>query len=185
MPDADLTRGQSGAGFFGKIPAAGDFVNWNLPRAFTDRWDRWMSLGLRAQPATGPLDPRAWRFVVAAGVFGDLPAAGVWRMSEDSAGRRYPFVIARLGAAPEATDPWFDAIERVSAGVVDSSWPPVRVAGHLVKLEAPRTTAPGETRIAFWLDDWEVHEFAFADVHDLARNGLPTMRAARVAAGEV
>lgn len=185
MPDADLTRGQSGAGFFGKIPAAGDFVNWNLPRAFTDRWDRWMSLGLRAQPATGQLDPRAWRFFVRPGIFGDMPVAGVWRMSEDRAGRRYPFVIARLGAPPEPIDPWFDAVASATSGVFAFQWPPDRIADALRRIEAPRAQAASETRIAFWLDDWEVHEFTFTDVHDLAQNGLPALRAARLAAGEV
>ena len=31
-------------GFFGKIPTADDFVSWNLPKVFIDRWDRWMSM---------------------------------------------------------------------------------------------------------------------------------------------
>ncbi|TIU19791.1 MAG: type VI secretion system-associated protein TagF, partial [Mesorhizobium sp.] len=92
MPTADMNTG-----FFGKIPATGDFVAWNLPRAFIDRWDRWMSMELRARPDVGELDPRAWRFIVQTGIFGDQPCAGAWRMSEDRVGRRYPFAIVRLG----------------------------------------------------------------------------------------
>ena len=31
-------------------------------------------------------------------------------------------------------------------------------------------------RIAVWTDDWEVNELVFADIYDLADNGLPAMR---------
>ncbi|TIX27472.1 MAG: type VI secretion system-associated protein TagF, partial [Mesorhizobium sp.] len=86
MSAADLNTG-----FFGKIPATGDFVSANLPRTFIDRWDRWMSMELRARPDEGELDSRVWRFIVQAAIFGDQPCAGVWRMSEDRVGRRYPF----------------------------------------------------------------------------------------------
>jgi len=58
-------------GFFGKIPATGDFVAANLPRIFIDRWDRWMSMELLARPDEGELDSRAWRFIIQAGIFGD------------------------------------------------------------------------------------------------------------------
>ena len=46
------------------------------------------------------LDRRAWRFVAAAGVFDSVISAGVWRLSEDRVGRRYPLLIATVGAAP-------------------------------------------------------------------------------------
>ncbi|MDO9307080.1 MAG: type VI secretion system-associated protein TagF, partial [Mesorhizobium sp.] len=92
-------------GFFGKIPATGDFVSWNLPRVFIERWDRWMSMELRDRPETGDLNPRIWRFVVPASIFGDQPCAGAWRMSEDRVGRRYPFAIVRIGQPPDAADP--------------------------------------------------------------------------------
>lgn len=172
MPDADLT------GFFGKIPAAGDFVAHGLPRAFTDRWDRWMSRDLIQRPARGPLDPRAWRFTVPAGIFGDAPAAGVWRMSEDRAGRRYPFVIARLGLQPDPGDGWFDAAEAVLQAAVADAAPAAQVARALGRLPAP-PPAGADARIQFWIDDWEVHELRFADVHDFAERGLALMRGPR------
>ncbi len=31
------------AGFYGKLPARGDFVRGALPRDFTDRWDAWLN----------------------------------------------------------------------------------------------------------------------------------------------
>ncbi|TPJ40061.1 type VI secretion system-associated protein TagF [Mesorhizobium sp. B2-6-5] len=173
MSAADINTG-----FFGKIPATGDFVAANLPRTFIDRWDRWMSMELRARPDEGELDPRAWRFVVPAGIFSDQPCAGVWRMSEDRVGRRYPFAIVRLGAPPEPGDSWFDAVAGFVKGAVADSWTTARISEKLVPL-APPTSRSGTPPIAFWCDDWEVCEFGFADIHDLAANGLLAMRAAR------
>lgn len=173
MPRTPVTTG-----FFGKIPAAGDFVSWNLSRVFTDRWDRWMSRDLIEHPSRGPLDPRAWRFVVPAGIFGDAPAAGVWRMSEDRAGRRYPLVIARLGHPPDPGDAWFDAASALLEEVVEGCRPVVSLTGALSRLP-PAPGGAGPAVIRFWVDDWEVHELGFEGIHDLAANGLPAMRAAR------
>ncbi|MCO5066548.1 MAG: type VI secretion system-associated protein TagF [Rhizobiaceae bacterium] len=165
-------------GFFGKIPATGDFIASGLPRVFVDRWDRWMSMELRARPDDGALDPRAWRFAIRAGIFGDQPCAGVWRMSRDRIGRRYPFAVVRLGAPPDAADPWYDAVAAIVQGMVEEERAQNWIAGRIAALPEPGS-ADSRDRIAFWLDDWEVHELAFADIHDLAENGLPAMRAAR------
>lgn len=163
-------------GFFGKIPAAGDFVGWNLPRSFTDRWDRWFSAELLARPDEGPLDPRAWRFVVPAGVFGEAPVAGVWRMSEDRAGRRYPFVIARLGPPPGPGDPWFARAEGVLAAALVGVFGARMIAANLGRMDDRVAAAPEPARIAFWIDGPEVKEVRFEDVRALARDGLRLMR---------
>ncbi|TRC93302.1 type VI secretion system-associated protein TagF [Mesorhizobium sp. WSM4303] len=173
MSAADLNTG-----FFGKIPATGDFVAANLPRTFIDRWDRWMSMELRERPDEGELDPRVWRFIVQAGIFGDQPCAGVWRMSEDRVGRRYPFAIVRLGPVPDPADPWFDALVNLIDGCVEKHWLPARLLERLADVAQPVAGAvPSE--IVFWCEDWEVNEFRFADIHDLAANGLLAMRAPR------
>lgn len=169
----------SPAGFFGKIPAAADFVSWNLPRAFTDRWDRWMSRDLLDHPSRGPLDPRAWRFIVPAGIFCDQPAAGVWRMSEDRAGRRYPFVIARLGPVPDPGTLWFEALANALNDVVERYFDQAWLTDRLNHLEAAEGAPGYQGRIRFWLDDWEVQEFEFDDVYDLAQTGLSRMRSPR------
>ncbi|RWB10040.1 MAG: type VI secretion system-associated protein TagF [Mesorhizobium sp.] len=174
MSAADMSTG-----FFGKIPATGDFVAANLPRAFIDRWDRWMSMELRERPDEGELDSRVWRFIVKGGIFGDQPCAGVWRMSEDRVGRRYPFAIVRLGAPPDLGDPWFDAVAGLIKGVVEDSWTMARMSEKLAA-RAPPISQNDTQMIAFWCDDWEVNEFSFADIHDLATNGLPAMRSLRL-----
>ena len=164
-------------GFFGKIPATGDFVAANLPRTFIDRWDRWMSMELRARPDEGELDPRAWRFTVPAGIFGDLPCAGVWRMSQDRVGRRYPFVVVAVGAMPEPVDPWFGRVTEILAACVERRQAGATASEALGGLPPP--ASGGANPIMFWRDDWEVHELHFTDIHDLAANGLPAMRSPR------
>jgi type VI secretion system protein ImpM len=170
-------------GFFGKIPATGDFINWNLPRVFTDRWDRWMSMELSARPDEGELDTRIWRFAIKGGIFGDQPCAGAWRMSQDRVGRRYPFAVVGIGALPAPEDPWFDAVAKLVEEAVEEFRTQAWIAERIAAL--PQT--PGidsRERIAFWLDDWEVKELVFADIHDLADHGLPAMRAARQEAAQ-
>ncbi len=168
-------------GFFGKIPAADGFVSWNLPKIFIDRWERWMSTELDARPDEGDFDSRAWRFSVRGGIFGEQAASGVWRMSRDSVGRRFPFVVAGLGTPPDPSDAWFEQIAGVVEGTVErfqtQQWAARRIGG------LQPASVCGAGRISFWLDDWEVMEVAFADIHDLAANGLPTMRAERPVVG--
>ncbi|MER9654761.1 type VI secretion system-associated protein TagF [Mesorhizobium sp. M0152] len=174
MPAADMNTG-----FFGKIPATGDFVAWNLPRTFIDRWDRWMSMELRARPDEGEdLDDRVWRFVIQGAIFGEQPCAGAWRMSQDRVGRRYPFAVVSIGAMPEAADPWFEGMANIAELTVKELWDQQYIAVRLRALEPPRQFSVMK-RIVFWTDDWEVRELAFSDIHDLADNALPAMRAAR------
>jgi type VI secretion system protein ImpM len=167
-------------GFFGKIPATGDFVGWNLPRVFTDRWDRWMSMELRDRPETGDIDGRSWRFAIKGGIFGDQPCAGAWRMSRDRVGRRYPFAVVRLGELPDAGDGWYDAIADCLNGAVEGGWTTDEITRQLAGVPPPSASGAPE-RIAFWCDDWEVRELVFADIHELADKGLPAMRAASTA----
>lgn len=165
-------------GFFGKIPATGDFVAWNLPRTFIDRWDRWMSMELRARPDEGELDSRCWRFTVPEGIFSDQPCAGAWRMSEDRAGRRYPFVIAMVGGTPRAADPWFDSVCAVVRAAVVDFWTTPELIENLSRLKKIAELDP-TPEISFWSIDWEVQEVKFANIYDLAEQALPIMRAER------
>ena len=117
MPGAPLA-----VGFFGKIPSTGDFVATGLPRGFIDRWDRWMSMELARRPNDEAYDAYGWRFRVRAGLFGELPASGVWRISADRVGRPYPFTIAAglpagfdIADAPAACTAWLSRAESLAA----------------------------------------------------------------------
>ena len=63
--------------------------------------------------------------------------------------------------------------------VVEAQRTQVWISEGLANLAAPRNSDGDPNRIGFWLDDWSVHEFAFTDIHDLAANALPKMRAPR------
>lgn len=89
------------AGFFGKLPARGDFVRAGLPGSFVAPWDAWMSDALAAsQDALGPvwldawLQAPIWNFALASGVCGPDAVLGLWMASLDRAGRKYPMTIA-------------------------------------------------------------------------------------------
>lgn len=84
-------------GWYGKMPAAGDFVHRRLPRNLIAWWDKWLQYGLAALRqsiddgaerayAAAPI----WNFAIPAG-----PGAGVVQLgsiapSRDRVGRAYP-----------------------------------------------------------------------------------------------
>ena len=64
-------------GFYGKLPARGDFVRAGLPRDFTDPWDDWLQsvmagsrslMGEAWLPAF--LEAPVWRFALPPGMCG-------------------------------------------------------------------------------------------------------------------
>ena len=100
MPGEPL--GAAKAGFYGKLPARGDFVSRRLPRSFVEPWDAWLQQGFASSRdhlgdgwleayLTSPI----WRFVLAPGVCGPAGVAGVVMPSVDSVGRYFPLTIAQ------------------------------------------------------------------------------------------
>jgi type VI secretion system protein ImpM len=70
-------------GFFGKLPARGDFLRVGLPRSFTDPLDDWLRRALAASRAlfgerwaevweAAPI----WRFALPPGACGPSPVTG-------------------------------------------------------------------------------------------------------------
>jgi type VI secretion system protein ImpM len=117
--------GAAGAvGFFGKLPARGDFVRRGLPQEFVDVWDAWLAAGIaesRGQLAAEWLpcfiEAPVWRFALAPGIAGG-GIAGLFLPSIDRAGRYFPLTLA----APAAQAPfllaepdWFAAL--ATAGI--------------------------------------------------------------------
>lgn len=121
-----------GVGFFGKVPALGDFVSRRLPRHFIEPWDQWLQASMRSSQETlGDkwlslfLVSPIWRFALNAGVCGPNSWAGVMMPSVDRVGRYYPLTLAREMPAeaistlflPESE--WFSRLEAAALSVLD------------------------------------------------------------------
>ena len=144
MPAADLTL----PGFYGKLPATGDFVGRRLPFDFVQRFDAWMArhlaplIGDPAWPAGLPL-----RFLAGpAASFG--PAAGIVLPSADKVGRRFPLGLAVvLPAAPLAltrAESWFAALAEAGLEATDGRLVADELEMRLADLPAPDVPADGE-----------------------------------------
>ena len=118
------------AGFFGKLPCAGDFVQRRLPAGFVDAWDRHfegavaesrVELGGKWHDAyhASPV----WRFLLSSGVCGEAAWLGIMGPGVDRVGRCFPMVIAAPlatgteSAAQALSQPndWFDEAEQIHA----------------------------------------------------------------------
>jgi len=120
-------------GFFGKLPAHGDFIDRGLPRSFITPWDKWLQ-GCIANSRellgaswldhylVGPI----WRFALAPKVCGEQGWRGMLVPSVDRVNRYYPLTIAM----PEAADvsplaaltgcnDWFSACEDAALEALD------------------------------------------------------------------
>ena len=97
-------------GFYGKLPARGDFVQRNLPRSFIDPWDNWLQEALAGsreqlgeQWLRSYLTSPVWRFALSGGLCGEQVVAGVLIPSVDRVGRYFPLAITAL--LPETVEP--------------------------------------------------------------------------------
>lgn len=166
-------------GFYGKAPSAGDFIGRGLPRQLTRRWDRWMELALPGAMAGGG-GGSAWRFVAAPGVFGDDAVSGVFQLSQDRVGRRFPFLVASPGVLAGAADPWFDAAEALVLRSREGQLGPDALAERCEAMPAPLGPGPvpGGGAAVFWLGREARAPHAFATLAELANGGLTTLFAA-------
>jgi type VI secretion system protein ImpM len=129
MPEPSLAdSAEVRLGFYGKLPARGDFVTRRLPRGFVEPWDAWLQTALAS--ASGQLrenwpapylEAPLWRFLVGAGVCGSETVAGVVMPSVDSVGRYFPLTLAAPMAncgAPTRTlvngATWYERVEELA-----------------------------------------------------------------------
>jgi type VI secretion system protein ImpM len=133
---AEAAAQQFPAGWYGKIPAAGDFLARRLPAAFAEAWHRWAQTALegsRRRLAAGWRDDflsmPLWRFVFSPGLLVDDALAGVMLPSVDAVGRAFPLTVAAALPAMDldvvatlfAAQSWFDAIEDAALPALTAS----------------------------------------------------------------
>ncbi len=120
-------------GFYGKLPAYGDFIQKRLPQDFINSWHEWLQTGMLACRERDPegwlsfyLNCPAWCFVLGAGICGEQAVAGVTIPSVDRVGRYFNFTLASI--LPVDTDPavfagarhkWFANLENLALSVLE------------------------------------------------------------------
>jgi type VI secretion system protein ImpM len=139
----DVTDGGAPyAGFFGKLPSAGDFLSRGLSPAFRRAWDGWVTRHL------GPRVCAIWpdgglRFRLRSG---GRVAGGVIVPSADAAGRRFPLtLIAVAHDLPPGTalDPWCDAALTAAAAALTGAGGPDDLWAALAEVPLPTTVMEG------------------------------------------
>lgn len=135
-------------GWYGKMPAAGDFIARRLPASFSEAWDRWLQAAmagsrerLGAAWSDAFLSMPAWRFVLAPGIVSRNAWAGLMVPSVDAVGRCYPLTIA--SALPEepldavatvlAATPWFEELEAIALSALTPGADPARIDAGVLR----------------------------------------------------
>jgi type VI secretion system protein ImpM len=139
------------AGWYGKIPALGDFASRRLPQRFISPWDAWLQRGLAASRAglqehwletylNGPI----WNFALLPGVCGDNAWVGTLMPSVDKVGRHFPLTIAlerkphaEIMATLTAACRWFAAINQIALACLDMQCTPEQLESRLCELPFP------------------------------------------------
>lgn len=87
-------------GFYGKLPAFGDFISRNVPPIFVEQWDNWLlqsletaSYQLNENWQRLYLSAPIWRFFISSGVVSEHAYLGLTMPSVDKVGRLYPFTL--------------------------------------------------------------------------------------------
>lgn len=163
-------------GFFGKLPAFGDFVQRRLPAAFTNPWDQWLQEALAASRAklgeawldlylTSPL----WRFAVAPGIAGQAGWAGVLMPSVDRVGRYFPLTLAcPLPANANLvgllrTPRWFDRAEELALSALEDRFDLDAFDADLCALDLPQAVINPEPA-GDAIDAWQLDVSAGNDL---------------------
>lgn len=137
-------------GWYGKLPAVGDFATRRLTSAMVARCDAWLSAGLAASQRdlgdewldlylTAPI----WRFAWGPGLAGDDAWLGVLMPSVDRVGRYFPLLLAApCPAGWLAEDALGDAAEDWLDRLADTAQDCLRPGASLLSLEEALAADP-------------------------------------------
>lgn len=133
---AETDGAVSRAGYFGKMPARGDFLSHGLPPDFINSWDDWIQVALEESRnrlsdqwldiyLTSPL----WYFSIAPAICGGGSWAGVLMPSVDAVGRYFPLTIAapvdpklNMLTVFSSSHEWFGRVERLARSSLDDDF---------------------------------------------------------------
>ncbi|HET6608772.1 MAG TPA: type VI secretion system-associated protein TagF [Rhodopila sp.] len=146
-------------GFFGKVPARGDFLVRRMPVGFQPAWETWLSaLVVAARSDLGPAWPDAWltaplwHFTLGRDLVGPFGAAGVLLASVDRVGRFFPLSI--IGAAaprPDLlADDWARSAEALALAALEDDFEPDYLDAALCKLGPPPAVTGVERTGGVW-----------------------------------
>ncbi|MET3518218.1 type VI secretion system-associated protein TagF [Mesorhizobium abyssinicae] len=134
-------------GFYGKIPATGDFVSRRLTGDFVRVWDRWLAqhlvplIGLESWPRATAL-----RFLAGPSSFG--ASAGIVVQSADRVGRQFPLsIVAQLSETSfelAHAEAWFAGIEETAIAAQQGGLTPDDLEAALTVLPVPPVEAGDE-----------------------------------------
>lgn len=152
-------------GWYGKLPALGDFAGRRLPPLFVEPWDRWLAAGLGwwRQSDEAWLDiylaAPVWRFALGAGVPFELSPgyAGVLMPSVDRVGRYFPLTVVRPRGRRENHAPaaWLASLEQVAVAALNDDWDAERLDAEFGSLDDANDGGPAwpqEGRTLWWCE---------------------------------
>lgn len=165
-PFGALPGGPQAPGWFGKLPALGDFASRRLPESFTAAWDAWLSRSLessRAQLASRWLDTYLhgpiWSFALLPGSIDSSTWYGVMMPSVDRVGRYYPLTIATAtdyAVPPANLDAWMQELRDTAMACLDPQATVEQLEATLAPqllrpaLPGPDPAMPAEGRPVRW-----------------------------------
>jgi type VI secretion system ImpM family protein len=138
----------------GKLPFHGDFVARGVSGAVRDEIDRWLvdsmatardELGPRFEEAFDSALP--WRFAW----HDERWTAGALVPSVDSAGRRFPLLVARTNLERDEVETAAQLCEEVAAEAISERWQADKLVEAVEALETVHTASRG--REGWWNDE--------------------------------
>lgn len=146
---------ESAPGWYGKLPALGDFARRRLPDSFVERWDAWLQQCLQASRATlgegwlqQYLGAPVWRFLLLPGAMGSAGWAGVLLPSVDRVGRYFPLTVCArlpestpLGSSLAELEQWLAELAACALLGLDADCGPLRLEAALPGLTPPALPA--------------------------------------------
>jgi type VI secretion system protein ImpM len=149
-------------GFYGKIPARGDFVRSGLPHTFVDPWDRWLQQGIATSRAelgdewvAAWLEAPIWSFAMAPDICGPDAVLGLWMPSVDRVGRHFPLTLAATVPAGDVCQlvqgngGFLAAAEQAGLAAVESDLGPDGLAGRILAAATAPPADPGIDATAY------------------------------------